>query len=337
MTKPIRLAINGLGRVGRVFLRIAWGNPRFEIVAANSRSDLATYAHLLKYDSVYRIWDHDVKAVGDNLVIDGKKIRFFQGSESEALPWGKLGLDIVMDATGKYRNKKEARVHLDAGARYIVVSAPMDDPDKTLVMGVNEKTFDPVKDKVISAASCTSVCSILTASVLEKNFGITHGFVNTVHGFTNDQSLHDSSHKDLRRARAATQSIIPTTTGMSKTFSKIFPQLTNKIAGQALRVPVIDPSILSFSAELKTQVTAKAVNQAFVKAAKTNLKGHLGVSDLPLVSNDYIGSPYGATIDLLSTEVVDKNFVNVLAWYDNEWGYVSRLHALIEYLAGQIK
>ena len=335
--KPIRLAINGLGRIGRVFLRIAWNNPHFEIIAANSRSDLATYAHLLKYDSTYGVWDKDVKAEGDKLVIDGQAIPFIQETEGTELPWGKLKADLVLDATGNFKSRAEAASHIKAGARYVVVTAPGHDLEATLVYGVNHEGFDPKAHQIISGASCTSICSALVVKVLEENFGIERGFLNTVHAFTSDQSLQDSSHKDLRRARAASQSIIPTTTGVTQTINKFFPSLQGKISGISLRVPVIDPSLLAFSAQLKKSTSADEVNQAFVKVSKGPLKGMLAVSDLPLVSRDYQGSPYGATIDTLSTEVVDGSFVNILAWYDNEWGYVTQLTKLLEYLAQRIK
>src|SRR3989344_5479784 len=337
MHKPIKLAINGLGRIGRVFLRIAWDNPHFNIVAANSRSDLATYAHLLKYDSTYGIWDKTVAAKGKNLIIDGKSIPFIQETDSSDLPWGKLKADLVLDATGKYKSRAEAANHIKAGAKFVVVTAPGHDLESTLVYGVNEKSFDPKKHHVISGASCTSICSSLVVKVLEEKFGIERGFINTVHAFTSDQSLQDSSHKDMRRARAATQSIIQTSTGVTKTVGNLFHSLAGKISGISLRVPVIDPSILAFSVQLKTSVTAGEVNQAFRKAAADELKGHLAVSDLPLVSRDYQSSPYGATIDALSTEVADGAFVNELAWYDNEWGYVSQLTNLLEYLSQEIK
>ena len=337
MNKPIRLAINGLGRIGRVFLRIAWNNPAFNIVAANSRSDLATYAHLLKYDSTYGIWDKDVKVKSKNLVIEGKAIPFIQETDNADLPWKKFKVDLVLDATGKHKNRAEAAAHIKSGARYVVVSAPGHDLEATLVYGVNHKTFDQKKHQIISGASCTSICSSLVVKVLEEKFGIERGFINTVHAFTSDQSLVDNSHKDLRRARAASQSIIPSTTGVTQTIGKMFPSLKGKISGMSFRVPVLDPSILAFSAQLKKRVTAKAVNQAFISASKGNLKGMLAISDLPLVSRDYQGNPFGATIDLLSTEVVDGYLVNVLAWYDNEWGYVSQLTSLLEHIAAEIQ
>ncbi len=337
MTTPIRIAINGLGRVGRIFLRIAWGNPKFEIVAANSRSDLPIYAHLLKYDSVYGMWNHEVKARGNNLVIDNKSIRFFREPESSRLPWKKVKPDLVVEATGKYKSIEEAAKHLASGAKYTVITAPIDGPGKILVSGINEKTFDPAHDKIVSAASCTSVCSALVVKVLEENFGIVRGFINTVHAFTSDQSLHDGSHKDFRRARAATNSIIPTSTGVTKTIDRLFPEIKGRMSGIAYRVPVLDPSVLSLTVELKKNVEAKQVNRAFTEASKNKLKGHLAVSNLPLVSRDHQQMIYGAVIDLLSTEVVDGKLLNVVAWYDNEWGYVSQVAKLLEYLAARIK
>ncbi|MDP3740785.1 MAG: glyceraldehyde 3-phosphate dehydrogenase NAD-binding domain-containing protein [bacterium] len=336
MNKPIKIAINGLGRVGRVFLRIAWGNPAFQIIAANSRSDLATYAHLIKYDSVYGTWDKRVESRGDNLIIDGQSIKFFQEKEAEQLPWKKVQPDLVVEATGKYKDIDDAQMHITSGAKYVVITAPIDGPGATLVRGINEQAFNPKKDKIISAASCTSICSALVVKVLQENFGIERGFINTVHAFTQDQNLHDGSHKDLRRARSASQSIIPTSTGVTKTIDRLFPMLKGKASGLAYRVPVPDPSVLSFTAQLKKQVTAEAVNQAFIKSSKNNLKGHLSVSDIPLVSTDFKQNPHGAIIDLLSTDVVDGKLANVVAWYDNEWGYVTQVVSLLEYLAKKI-
>lgn len=340
--KPIRLAINGLGRIGRVFLRIAWSNPNFEIVGANSLSDLANYAHLLKYDSTYGVWDKEVAAKGKKLVITdpvkriSKSIPFYNETDGPGLPWQKIKPDLVLDATGKFKKRAEAEAHIRAGAKYVVVSAPGHDLEATLIYGINEKEFDPRRHRIISGASCTSICSAMVVRIIEDNFGVERGFINTIHAFTSDQSLQDSSHKDFRRARAASQSIIPTSTGVTKTIDKFFPKLRGRISGLSLRVPVIDPSVLCFTAQLRKKTTAVAVNQAFIKASKTGLKGHLAVSDLPLVSRDYLQSPYGATIDLLSTEVINDSLVNVVAWYDNEWGYVSMLTKLLEHIAKTI-
>ncbi|MBI3231874.1 MAG: aldehyde dehydrogenase [Candidatus Doudnabacteria bacterium] len=334
-SKPIRIALNGLGRIGRVFLRMAYSNPHFKIVAANSRSPLGTYAHLIKYDSAYGTWDKDVYEKRNTLIIGTTAIPFYQEANGH-LPWKKIGVDLVIDATGKYTKKADSQKHINAGAKFVVATAPMDDADETLVYAVNHQKFDPSLHKIVSAGSCTTVCSTLVAKVLEESFGIRKGFINTVHAVTGDQMLLDGSHKDLRRARAAMQSIIPTSTGVSKTITKLYPHLKGKVSALALRVPVLNPSVVVFTARLSTKTTTQSVNQAFVKASLGNLKNHLGVSDLPLVSSDFRGNPNGAIVDLLSTEVVDTNFLNLLAWYDNEWGYVRQMVYLLEYMAKKI-
>ncbi|MEK7617576.1 MAG: glyceraldehyde 3-phosphate dehydrogenase NAD-binding domain-containing protein [Patescibacteria group bacterium] len=333
--KPIRIALNGLGRIGRVFLRIAYNNPHFKIVAANSRSPLETYTHLLKYDSVYGIWDKEVSKKRNNIIIGNMVIPYFQEAKGH-LPWKKIGVDLVIDATGKYTKKADSQKHITAGAKYVVASAPMDDADETLVYAVNHKKFDPKAHKIVSAGSCTTVCSALVAKVLEENFGIKKGFINTVHAMTGDQMLLDGSHKDLRRARAAMQSIIPTSSGVSKTITKLYPHLKGKISALALRVPVLNPSVVVFTCRLAKKTTTEAVNRSFAKAANKGLKRHLAVSNLPLVSSDFRGNPNGAIVDLLATEVVDTNYLNLLAWYDNEWGYVQQMVYLLEYMAKKI-
>jgi glyceraldehyde 3-phosphate dehydrogenase len=332
MPKPLRVAINGLGRIGRIFLRIAYSNPAFSFVAVNSRSDISAYAHLLQYDSIYGKWERKVGYQNDALIIDGKPIPFSREAEMEKLPWKTIQPDLVIESTGKHRKRQEAALHLAAGARYVLVTAPMKDPDGTFVLGVNEKQFNPEKHNVISAASCTSICASLVTKVLEEEFGIVHGFINTVHAFTSDQSLHDSPHKDLRRARAVTQSIIPTSTGVTETIGKLFPTLLGKMSGLAYRVPLIDPSVLSLTVELKKPVIREEINSAFSSASKKGLKGLLGVSGEPLVSVDHKQMPYGAVVDLLSTDVINGNFANVVAWYDNEWGYTNQIVMLLEHL-----
>lgn len=330
-----RIAINGLGRIGRIFLRLAHNNPNFEIAAVSSRSGLETYAHLMKYDSTYGVWGLDVQAKSDKLILGNQRIPFVQDKEGRH-PWKKMKIDMVVDATGVYTKKEQAQKHLDSGARFMVCTAPMDDADETFVYGVNHKTFLPTQHKIISAASCTTVCSTLATKVLEENFGIKQGFINTVHSVTADQSLLDSTHRDLRRARAAGESIIPTTTGVSRTIVKIYPQLTGKISGLSLRVPVLNPSVVAYTVELKTKTTKEAVNKAFIKAANGELKNHLAVSNLPLVSVDFRGNKNGAIVDLLSTDVVNGSLLNLIAWYDNEMGYVQQTVYLIEYLAKRI-
>jgi glyceraldehyde 3-phosphate dehydrogenase len=333
--KKIRIALNGLGRIGRVFLRIAHDNPHFQIVAAHSRGEADAYAHLLKYDSTYGVWEKSVKAGENFLEIDGKKIPYFQ-VKGDTLPWRDIGVDFVLDATGRFTKRKEAEKHLLAGAKYVMASAPMDDADETFVFGANHQKFEPQKHKIISGGSCTTVCATLAMKVLEENFGVNRAFINTVHAVTGDQTLVDSFHKDLRRARSAVESIIPTTTGVSKTIVKIYPQLRGKISGLSLRVPVLNPSLAVLTVNLKKQATVAELNEAFERAAAGELKNSLAVSQLPLVSIDFRGNSHGAVVDLYSTDVVDGNMANILAWYDNEWGYVRQMVYLLEYLAKRI-
>lgn len=333
--KKTKIALNGLGRIGRLFLRQAWKDPHFDLSLTHSRSGSDIYAHLIKYDSTYGIWDKEVKAKQRALVIEDRQIPFVQ-ERSGVLPWKKYKIDIVVDATGKYTKRKEAEDHLAAGAKFMVVTAPMDDPDETFVLGVNEKSFDPSKHKIISAGSCTTVCTALICKVLEENFGLEEGFINTVHAYTSDQSLLDSSHKDYRRARSAAMSIIPTSSGVSKTLAKIYPKLAGKFSALAIRVPVPDPSLVVLTARLKKTVTMESLKRAFTRASQGNLKDRLAISTLPLVSTDFIGNPHGAIVDLYSSEIVGNKLVNLLAWYDNEWGYVSQTVSLLEYLAQRI-
>ncbi len=334
-TKKIKIALNGLGRIGRIFLRQAVQNENFKIVALHSRSSLETYAHLLKYDSTYGIWDKEVLVKDNTLIINGQKIPYIQETEG-VLPWKKLGVDVVVDATGKYNTREKAKKHLNDGARLMMATGPMDDPDETLVYGINHKNFKVKDHKIISAASCTTVCSTLIMKVLEENFGVKQGFINTVHAFTSDQQILDNSHKDLRRARTASQSIIPTSSGVSKTIVKVYPHLKGKMSAISLRVPTLNPSLVCLTAVLAKKTTKEEINKAFVKAAKGELKNHLSVSDLPLVSVDFRGNPHGAIVDLPSTDVVDGSLLSLLAWYDNEWGYVRQAVYLLEYLSKQI-
>jgi glyceraldehyde 3-phosphate dehydrogenase len=334
--KKLTIAVNGLGRIGRIFLRLAWDNPLFNIVAANSRSDLEGYAHLLKYDSVYGMWNKTVVVKGSKLLINDKALTFYQEKDASGLPWKSIKPDLVVEASGKYRDLKGAEEHIRAGAKYVLITAPVDGPGQVLVYGVNHKQFDSKQHEIISAASCTSVCSALTLKVLEERFGIESGFLTTIHAITSDQKLQDSSHKDLRRARAASHSIIPTSSGVVKTIDKIFPKLAKHLDGMSYRVPVVVPSVLNATLQLRKEVTVEAINSVFEKASKGVLKGLLDVNNLPLVSADYIGNPHGATIDMLSTKVVRGKTVNIVAWYDNEWGYVSQVVKLIEALKKEI-
>lgn len=333
--KKIRIALNGLGRIGRIFLRIAYNNPHFEIVAAHSKGEAETYTHLLKYDSTYGVWDKEILKKRNNILIAGVEIPYVRAREGH-LPWKKMGVDFVLDATGQFTKRAEAQRHLDSGAKFVMASAPMEDADETFVFGANHQKFDPELHKIISGGSCTTICSTLTIKVLEEAFGIKQAYINTIHAVTNDQQLLDSSHKDVRRARSAIESIIPTSTGVSKTITKIYPHLVGKISAMSLRVPVLNPSLVLLTAELKKKTDIKSVKRAFEKAAIGELKGHLAVSNLPLVSIDFRGNPNGSIVDLYSTEVVNGDLLNVMAWYDNEWGYVQQMVYLLEYLAKRI-
>ena len=332
----LRVGINGFGRIGRVFFRQIFDNKNIEIVAVHSRSDGEGYAHLLKFDSAYGKWNKDVSFKAGNFVVNGKKVAFLQGTEPGKDMWKKMKVDLVIESSGKLKSVEEAAVHTKAGAKYVVLTAPGKNVDGTFVHGINEKDFNPKKHKVISAASCTTTCTAMVVKVLDEAFSVEKGFINTIHAFTQDQSLHDSSHKDLRRARSAVQSIIPTSTGVTKALGELFPKLQGRFSGMSFRVPIIVPSIISATFILKKHITVDAVNKAFIKASKGNLKTSLEVSDLPLVSIDYLGMTAGATIDLLGTEVVNSNMVNVLAWYDNEWGYVANVIRLLEYIGRKI-
>lgn len=332
----MRIAINGLGRIGRLVLRNAWDDPDVEIVAANSRSGAGLYAHLLKYDSSYGIWDKKIEAPDDDtLVIDGKTVKLLHQKEPASLPWKDLNIDVVVESTGKFNKRDEAAGHLDAGAKYVMISAPAKEEDVTLMYQMNHDEFDPEKHKVISAASCTTTCLTPLVKVLQEKFGIVHGFVNTIHAYTNDQNLQDAPHKDLRRSRASATSIIPTTTGATKAVIKLVPELEGKLNGIALRVPIPVPSVVCFTAELAKETTVEEVNNAFKEAAK-NWPDFLAVSEEPLVSIDYKGSTFGSTVDALSTEVVDKKLVTVLSWYDNEWGYVTNFVRLLKEVGKKI-
>lgn len=336
MAKKIRVGINGFGRIGRVFFRQAFANKNIEVVAVHSRSDAEGYAHLLKYDSAYGVWDKQVSVKNGDFVISGKVVKFLQGTEPEKDMWKKHKVDLVIESSGKLKSVEEAAVHVNAGAKFVVLTAPGKQVDGTFVHGINENDFNPKNHRVISAASCTTTCAAMVVKVLEEAFGVEKGFINTIHAFTQDQNLHDSSHKDLRRARSAVQSIIPTSTGVTKALGELFPNLVGKFSGVSFRVPVIVPSIISATFDLKSSVTKEQVNAAFIKASKGKLKKGLAVSDLPLVSIDHLGMTAGATIDLLSTDLVGDKMLNVLAWYDNEWGYVANVIRLLESISAKI-
>jgi glyceraldehyde 3-phosphate dehydrogenase len=329
----IRVGINGFGRIGRSLFRAAYKDPEIEFVAVNDITDARTLAHLLKYDSVMGIFKEEVKWTDNSILVQGKEIRVFAEKDPASIPWKDLGVEIVVEATGKFKTKAEANKHIQAGAKRVIFSAPATDPDITIVMGVNEKAYDPQKHFVLSNASCTTNCVAPVAKVLHDTFGIEKAFMTTIHAYTNDQRILDQPHKDLRRARAAAVSQIPTTTGAAKAVGLVMPELKGKIDGIAIRVPTPNISLVNLVALLKKKVSVQEVNEAFKRAAANELKGILDYTDEELVSVDFMGNPHSAIVDGPFTRLVDENLVEVLAWYDNEWGYSCRLYDLIKYIA----
>jgi glyceraldehyde 3-phosphate dehydrogenase len=332
----LRVAINGFGRIGRNFLRTAWGYSEVEIVALNDLTDSKTLAHLLKYDSVHGIFNADVRVGNGSITVDGKEIKALAVTEPEKLPWKDLGIDIVVESTGRFVDRSSASKHLDAGAKWVIISAPAKEPDTTICMGVNEETLDPAKHKIISNASCTTNCLAPVAKVVHNEFGIVAGLMTTTHSYTNDQRILDLPHKDLRRARAAAVNLIPTTTGAAKAVGIVLPELKGKLNGMAIRVPTPNVSIVDLVAELAKDTTSEEINAALKKASEGPMKGILLYSEEPLVSSDLNGNPHSSIVDASLTMVLAGKMAKVLAWYDNEWGYSSRLRDLIIYLMKRI-
>lgn len=330
-----RVAINGFGRIGRNFLRTCYQDPAIEIVAINDLTDSNTLAHLLTYDSIHRKFEADIHYGSDSLTVDGQQIQILAVKDPKALPWKDLQVDFVIESTGRFTDRQGASQHLTAGASRVIISAPAKDPDITIVLGVNESRYHPQQHAIISNASCTTNCLAPVSKILLQEFGIRHGFMTTVHSYTNDQQLLDLPHKDLRRARAANLSMIPTSTGAAKALYLVIPELKGKIDGIAIRVPTPNVSLIDLSVEVERECDAAAVNAAFQQAAQDSLKGYLQVSEAPIVSCDLNGCSYSATIDAPLTSVIDKRLVKVFAWYDNEWGYSCRLRDLIKFLAQQ--
>jgi glyceraldehyde 3-phosphate dehydrogenase len=330
----VRVGINGFGRIGRNVLRAAVLGKQsdLEFVAVNDITDTKTLAHLLKYDSVHGRFPGTVEGKGEALVVNGREIKVFAIKEPEKLPWSSLGVELVLESTGRFTDREAAAKHLAAGAKKVVISAPAKGEDITIVMGVNHEKYDPAKHHVISNASCTTNCLVPVVKVVMDQWGFKHGFMTTVHSYTNDQQILDLPHKDLRRARAAALSIIPTTTGAAKATGLVLPEVKGKIDGVSLRVPTPDVSLVDLTAEVEKKTTIAEVNAAFKRAAQGALKGILEVSDEPLVSVDYIGSLYSSVVDAMSTNVIDGTLVHVSSWYDNEMGYSARCVDLLAYL-----
>jgi glyceraldehyde 3-phosphate dehydrogenase len=331
----VKVGINGFGRIGRNFFRAAYKDPALEIVAVNDITDAKTLAHLLKYDSVHGRFGEEVGVKDGALVVAGRTVQVLAAKDPSELPWGKLGVEIVIESTGKFTEREGAEKHLKAGAKRVIISAPAKNPDATFVLGVNEKTFDPAKHFIISNASCTTNCLAPVAKVLLDAFGIERGLMTTIHAYTNDQKILDLPHKDLRRARAAALSMIPTTTGAAKAVALVIPALKGKLDGMAIRVPTSNVSVVDLTVELSKATTAEEINAAMKKAAEGPLKGILQYIDLPLVSVDFNHTSYSAEFDALSTKVIEGKMVKVLAWYDNEWGYSCRLADLAKFIGGK--
>jgi glyceraldehyde 3-phosphate dehydrogenase len=328
----LRVAVNGFGRIGRSVLRAAAQDKNIEFVAINDLTDAKTLAHLLKYDSVHGIFPGEVSVDGDQIVVNGKPIKVLAIRNPAELPWKELKVDIVLESTGLFTSKEKASLHLQAGAKKVIISAPATDPDLTLVLGVNDHEYDKTKHHIISNASCTTNCLAPVAKVLHENFGIEKGLVTTVHSYTNDQNILDLPHKDLRRARAAALSMIPTTTGAAKAVSLVLPELKGKLDGMAIRVPTANVSVVDLVVTLAKQTDADQVNAALKAAAEGPLKGILGYCTEPLVSIDFNGNPLSSIVDAQCTKVIAGNMVKVISWYDNETGFSNRVVDLIKIL-----
>lgn len=330
----IRVAINGFGRIGRNVLRSAKqaGNTDIDFVAVNDLTSPETLAHLLKYDSVHGRYPGSVEVSDEGLIVDGDPIKVFSERDPAALPWSDLGVDVVIESTGIFRDHAGASKHIEAGARKVIISAPGKNEDITIVLGVNQDAYDPANHHIISNASCTTNCLAPVVKVLSDEFGFRHGLMTTIHAYTNDQRILDLPHTDLRRARAAAMSMIPTTTGAAKATGLVLPEVQGRIDGMAIRVPTADVSIVDLVSELEKDVTEEEVNAAFQAAADGPMAGVLGISHEPLVSIDYTSDPRSSTVDALSTAVMDGRMVKVLSWYDNEWGYSSRVVDLVGFI-----
>lgn len=333
MSNIAKVGINGFGRIGRNVFRAAMNNPEIEIIAVNDLTDAATLAHLLKFDSVHGTLEGDVAVDGDYLVVNGKKVKVLAQTDPAKLPWDELGVDIVVESTGRFTEGEKAKAHLAGGAKKVIISAPAKGEDITIVMGVNEDKYEAAKHDIISNASCTTNCLAPFTKVLMENFGIESGLMTTVHSYTNDQKILDLPHSDLRRARAAAMSIIPTTTGAAKAVALVLPELKGKLNGFAMRVPTPNVSITDLTVLLGKDTTKEEINAALRKAAEGELKGILGYNELPLVSRDYNGCPLSSIVDGLSTMMVGPRMAKVVAWYDNEWGYSNRVVDLAIYMA----
>ncbi|HIA36883.1 MAG TPA: type I glyceraldehyde-3-phosphate dehydrogenase [Flavobacteriales bacterium] len=331
----IKVAINGFGRIGRVTFRAIQAMDTIEVIAINDLTDSGTLAHLLKYDSIHGIFDGTIKPVDDGILINGKKVTTYNERSPNDLPWKELGIDVVLESTGLFKDEASASLHLEAGAKRVIISAPPGSGNiKSVVLGINDDILAG-DEKIVSNASCTTNCAAPMVKILDENWGVEQGYITTIHSYTGDQRLHDAPHKDLRRARAATQSIIPTSTGAAKAITKIFPHLTGKLGGCGIRVPVPDGSLTDLTCTINKEATIEEINSAFRKAASGNLKGILEYTDEPIVGIDTVGNPHSCIFDSLLTSVLGR-VVKIVGWYDNESGYSARLAELIERV-GKVK
>jgi len=331
---PIRVAINGFGRIGRLVYRAGMRNSKLEFVAVNDLADAKTLAHLLKYDSIHGKLNDEIKVEDSKIIINGKPLEVLKQKEVAGLPWGKMGVDVVVESSGRFTDKESASVHLKDGAKKVLISAPAKGADATIVLGVNDHIYDLKKHHVLSIGSCTTNCLAPLVKIINDNFGIQKGFMTTIHAYTNDQATLDQVHKDLRRARAASLSIIPTTTGAAKAISLVLPELEGKMDGVAIRVPVPDGSIVDLACLVNKDTSVAEVNKVFQEAASGKMKRYLEYTVDPIVSADIVGNPHSAIFDSLSTMVMGKNLVKVFAWYDNEWGFSCRMVDMLERMMG---
>lgn len=329
----MKIGINGFGRIGRCVFRALLDHPELEVAAVNDLTDADTLAHLFRYDSVHGRLPADVVVTKEGFTVNGREVKVLAERDPAQLPWGDLGVELVVESTGRFRKREDAAKHLLGGARKVIITAPAKNEDITIVMGVNEERYDPAGHHIVSNASCTTNCLAPVVKVLHQNFGVRRGLMTTVHSYTNDQQILDLAHKDLRRARAAGMSIIPTTTGAAEAVAKVLPELKGKLSGFAMRVPTPNVSVVDLVAELDRNVTAEEVNGALRREAEGGLKGILGYTDEPLVSRDFNGDSRSSVVDTLSTMVLEGNLVKVVAWYDNEWGYSNRVVDLAAYIA----
>ena len=332
----VRVGINGFGRIGRLVFRAGWGRPGIEFIAVNDLPvGAATLAHLLKYDSNFGIFPHEVKTEGEDLVVDGKRLKIVSFKNPAEIPWKALGVEIAVESTGLFTDREKAQGHLTAGAKKVIISAPAKEEDITIVLGVNEQSYDPANHHIISNASCTTNCLAPMVKVLRESAGVKRGLMTTIHSYTNDQRILDLPHKDLRRARAAGQSMIPTSTGAASAIGLVIPELKGKLDGLAIRVPTPNVSLVDLTCEVEKPTTVEAVNEAFRKAAAGPLGKYLQYSEAPLVSRDFNGNEKSCIFDAPLTKVTDGAIVKVFGWYDNEWGYSNRVVDLIEYVASK--